>query len=69
MSRSGLGGALGMSDRRRALGIVAIFLFVIAAYTQLIEPLIFRFDQALEKGSGGTVINRVYPEDSYVASP
>ena len=50
MSRSGLGGALGgMSDRdRRALGIVAIFLFVIAAYTQLIEPLIFRFDQALE---------------------
>ncbi len=51
MSRSGLGSALGgMSDRdRRALGIVAIFLFVIAAYTQLIEPLIFRFDQALEK--------------------
>ena len=51
MSRAGLGGARGgMSDRdRRALGIVAAFLFVIAAYTQLIEPLIFRFDQAVEQ--------------------
>ena len=51
MSRSGSGGALsGMSARdRRALGIVALFLFVVAGYTQLIEPLVFRFDQALEQ--------------------
>ena len=51
MSRSESGGALsGMSARdRRALGIVALFLFVVAGYTQLIEPLVFRFDQALEQ--------------------
>ena len=34
---------------RRALGIVAGFLFAIAAYTQLIEPLVFRFESALER--------------------
>jgi len=51
MSRTKSGGALsGMSARdRRALGIVAVFLFVIVGYTQLIEPLVFRFDQALEQ--------------------
>lgn len=34
---------------RRALGIVGGFLFAIAAYTQLIEPLVFRFESALER--------------------
>ncbi len=51
MSGTGLGQLLGgMSARdRRALGIVTAFLLVVVGYIQLIEPLVFRFDNALER--------------------
>jgi ABC-type nitrate/sulfonate/bicarbonate transport system substrate-binding protein len=40
----------GLSSRdRRALGIVAFFLLAIVGYTQLIEPLVFRFESALDR--------------------